>query len=173
MPLVLSGDGAVGPLSATEVSYLDGVTSAVQTQLNGKYTTGGAWSAYTPTLTASTTNPTLGTGSTTSGFYAQIGKIVIGYFIVQFGTSGVNAGSGTYYVSLPVTAASSSSPVVGSVDLADASTGARATGVATQVTASTIQFEYDGGTYQGAMHNAPWAWAASDSIRVQFTYEAA
>lgn len=52
MPLVLSGDGAVGPLSATEVSYLDGVTSAVQTQINGKAATPGAWSSYTPELTA-------------------------------------------------------------------------------------------------------------------------
>lgn len=34
MALVLSGDGAIGPLSATEVGYLDGVTSGVQTQLN-------------------------------------------------------------------------------------------------------------------------------------------
>ena len=36
MPLVLTGDGAVGPLSASEVGFLDGVTSSVQTQLNGK-----------------------------------------------------------------------------------------------------------------------------------------
>ena len=36
MALVLNGDGSVGPLSATELGYLDGVTSAVQTQLNGK-----------------------------------------------------------------------------------------------------------------------------------------
>lgn len=36
MALTLTGDGAVGPLSATEVGYLDGVTSAVQTQINGK-----------------------------------------------------------------------------------------------------------------------------------------
>jgi hypothetical protein len=36
MTLKLYGDGAIGPLSATEVGYLDGVTSAVQTQINGK-----------------------------------------------------------------------------------------------------------------------------------------
>jgi hypothetical protein len=34
MPLSLSGDGSVGPLSATEVGYLDGVTSGVQAQIN-------------------------------------------------------------------------------------------------------------------------------------------
>lgn len=36
MPLILNGDGSVGPLSATEVGYLDGVTSPVQTQINLK-----------------------------------------------------------------------------------------------------------------------------------------
>ena len=36
MPLVLTGDGAVGPLSASEVGFLDGVTSSVQTQINAK-----------------------------------------------------------------------------------------------------------------------------------------
>lgn len=36
MPLILNGDGSVGPLSATEIGYLDGVTSAVQTQINTK-----------------------------------------------------------------------------------------------------------------------------------------
>lgn len=36
MPLILNGDGSVGPLSATEVGYLDGVTAPVQTQINSK-----------------------------------------------------------------------------------------------------------------------------------------
>ena len=36
MALTLNGDGSVGPLSSTEIGYLDGVTSAVQTQINTK-----------------------------------------------------------------------------------------------------------------------------------------
>jgi hypothetical protein len=65
----------------------------------------GNWTSYTPVLTAVTTNPTLGSGSVAVGYYAQIGKVVIYSFQIVFGTSGVNAGSGDYRVSLPVTAA--------------------------------------------------------------------
>lgn len=36
MPLILNGDGSIGPLSATEIGYLDGVTSAVQSQIDTK-----------------------------------------------------------------------------------------------------------------------------------------
>lgn len=36
MPLILNGDGSVGALSAAEMGYLDGITSAVQTQINEK-----------------------------------------------------------------------------------------------------------------------------------------
>lgn len=42
MTLVLSGDGSVGPLTATEIGYLDSVTSSVQTQLDSKVNVGSA-----------------------------------------------------------------------------------------------------------------------------------
>jgi hypothetical protein len=58
MALVLSGDGAVGPLSATEVGYLDGVTSGVQTQLNA-----GGMVMLAPTSIANTG----GTATLTNG----------------------------------------------------------------------------------------------------------
>lgn len=51
MPLILNGDGSVGPLSSTEIGYLDGVTSAVQTQINSKA------SSSSPTLTGNVTIP--------------------------------------------------------------------------------------------------------------------
>ena len=62
------------------------------------------WTSWTPALTAATTNPTLGTGSSIAGRYCQIGKLVIASFTIQFGTSGTNAGSGEYRLSLPVAA---------------------------------------------------------------------
>lgn len=34
MPLVLSGEGDIGPISATELSYLDGATSNIQSQVS-------------------------------------------------------------------------------------------------------------------------------------------
>lgn len=50
MPLTLSGDGSIGPLSATEVGYLDGVTSEVQTQLNTKASSASAILTGSPTI---------------------------------------------------------------------------------------------------------------------------
>lgn len=90
MPLVLSGDGAVGPLSATEVSYLDGVTSAVQTQINGKLTI-PVWTSYTPTITSFTGSITSYTVN--SAKYIQINKLVIlryNFTITNNGTGASN-----------------------------------------------------------------------------------
>lgn len=64
MPLTLSGDGSIGPLSATEVEYLDGVSSSVQTQINSK---------------ASTQNTTL------------TGNVVLPYNLSSGGTNIVNS----------------------------------------------------------------------------------
>lgn len=65
---------------------------------------GGRWlstaqTAYTPTLTAGTTNPSIGTGSAV-GTYSIVGKTMTGQFYITFG-SGSSVGSGAYQVSLP------------------------------------------------------------------------
>lgn len=57
MPLILNGDGSVGPLSATEIGYLDGITSAVQGQINSKAPIDN------PTFTGVSTIPTMRTSS--------------------------------------------------------------------------------------------------------------
>ena len=64
----------------------------------------GEWTSYTPVLTATVTNPTLGTAATATGSYARIQNLIIANFEFFFGTSGFSAGSGDYRVSLPVTA---------------------------------------------------------------------
>lgn len=58
-----------------------------------------AYNTYTPTLGASTTNPSVGSGSVT-GKYAVCGKTVLGQVSVSFGTSSTG-GSGSFYLSLP------------------------------------------------------------------------
>jgi hypothetical protein len=64
-----------------------------------------AWTSYTPALTSSGTQPVLGTGSVATGKYVQINKFVYGYFNLQFGTAGITAGTGNYFISLPVASA--------------------------------------------------------------------
>lgn len=138
-----------------------------------------SWTAYTPVLTASTTNPTLGTGSTASGYYSQFGKFVFYRFYIAFGTSGVNAGSGTYRISLPVnasTAGGAGPTTIGSMFIFDSSTSNAYTGmmgnVANQTYISDIYYA-QGGALAALAHNAPWTWAASDQIRGSLVYEAA
>jgi hypothetical protein len=62
----------------------------------------GAWGSYTPALTGSVSNPTLGSGSFQKGLYVQVGKLVIGIAQVHAGTSGFVNGSGDVRLSLPV-----------------------------------------------------------------------
>ena len=61
----------------------------------------GACSTYTPTLTATSSNPTLGTGNVRSGRYMQVQKQ--GWLTIQIwvASSGYTAGTGTYEISLP------------------------------------------------------------------------
>lgn len=58
--------------------------------------------SYTPTLGSTGTAPTLGTGSIQTGRWARISHDVVMFTaFVQFGTSGIVAGTGNYTMSLP------------------------------------------------------------------------
>jgi hypothetical protein len=133
---------------------------------------GAAWETWTPALTASTTNPTLGTGSTASGRYGRIQKTVFGQLLIQFGTSGTAAGTGFYFVSLPVTA-QALGPTVGSGYILDNSTSLLRHVVAVLDTTGRMALWLENTTSFAVGAGNPWAWAASDSIRIDFQYEAA
>jgi hypothetical protein len=144
-------------------------------------TIGAAWVTWTPVLTASTTNPTLGSGSTASGNYTQINKLVIANFLFGFGTS-PTAGSGTYQISLPITPKTTSQVFqqneLGSILLRDAST--QSAGFAYGYITNTNYFimAYQPPTYfvtalANVTNAAPWTWAASDTLSGQIIYEAA
>jgi hypothetical protein len=62
---------------------------------------GGAWTVWTPVLTAVTTNPTLGTGGSTRGRYTMAGKGIKANGLITFGTAAATAGSGVYLISIP------------------------------------------------------------------------
>lgn len=136
----------------------------------------GAWSSYTPALTASVTNPTLGSGSGATGVYQQIGKLVVVQLKFQFGSSGVNAGSGLYSISVPVTGDAYGSvgyPALGSAGFVDdASTGARKMVACffDNLDRDKIDLTTEGGN---VTNSAPWTWAASDQILLGFFYQAA
>jgi hypothetical protein len=129
---------------------------------------GAAWESWTPALTATTTNPTLGTGGSTAGRYGRIQKIVVGIGLVTFGTSGTAAGSGLYYVSLPVTA-KFAGEVIGDWQSYDGTSAWRVGNIVSDTT-SRAYLMYENNFVSNTQ---PWAWGASDFIRFSFTYEAA
>jgi hypothetical protein len=81
------------------VCRLDIVSAPIE-RYDGTSWNGANVNTYTPVLGATTTNPTLGSGSQQFGNYILNGKMMSGQFFVKFG-SGLAAGSGQYQISLP------------------------------------------------------------------------
>ena len=133
----------------------------------------GAWTTWTPTLTATTTNPTLGSGSVQEGYYTVVNKLVVAHGYVAFGTS-ASAGSGDYRMSLPVTAARTAAANAGSVWLYDASTASGWSATAQIQTTTTAGFNKSTSGATIVISNSnPFTWADNDQIRAMFIYEAA
>lgn len=137
----------------------------------GERTEYGIW---TPTLITdgAGADPVLGTGGFTSGTYVKVGKLVYAAFLVQFGTAGTNAGSGTYVMTgLPY---ATSHTAIGSARCWDASPGGGFhVDPVTHVPASTFAFERRGtsttaDTFVGNTH--PFAWTINDFIAGNYIY---
>ena len=133
---------------------------------------GAAWETWTPALTASTTNPTLGTGSVQAGRYGRIQKTVFGHAVIAFGTAGVAAGTGFYFISLPITAQNAVA-TIGSGWILDSSTSLVRHVILYSDTVNRAALWLDNTTAFAVGAGNPWPWAASDQIRVDFQYEAA
>jgi hypothetical protein len=136
-------------------------------------TNGPTWSSYTAALTATTTNPTLGSGSNTAGRYTRIGDLVVVQVEVLFGSSGAAAGSGTYEVSLPVNIDSGveTDIIAGHGKLLDA--GARHYMVLAQRQAANKVVMIAENTGAHITNASPFTWTNNDSIQLHLVYEAA
>lgn len=136
---------------------------------------GGSWGTYTPALTASTTNPNLGSTGTASGLYFQLGKMVLFVAEFKFNGSGVSVGSGTFAISLPVAADSSMSSYLffpGHVTSVDDSAATTQVGTAIWATSTTINMLRHG-TTQFYSSSVPQGWAAGDRLSVFGFFRAA
>lgn len=128
------------------------------------------WTAYTPTWTATTTNPTLG-NSTLVGEYVQHGKLVFFRIKVTAGATGFAAGTGAYLFSLPVTAATSNEHS-GTGIAQDGTTRYPVTWYATNTTQiAALDGNYPTAGLVGAA--SPFTPNAGDSYWFSGTYEAA
>ena len=163
MPLILNGDGSVGPLSATEVGFLDGVTSAVQTQIDSKYTVSNEWVSFTPTWQGLT----VGNGTST-GAYFRIGKTV--NFWARFTLGSTSAITGPLGVTTPTTLSGLNSASFMNCIVLDAGT-----------TYYQMLCYYGGifgtanvsGAAQNTSSTFPMTWAINDEIHVSGTYREA
>lgn len=128
---------------------------------------------WTPTLTATTTNPTLGSNPIQFGEYILFAGWVTARFKLAFGT-GMTGGSGTYELGgLPeapdVTEIDGSVPV-GKVHLRDVGTASKFwTCVIT--TGGVVRFNDDNGVE--VTNTVPWTWGNSDNMRGELIYRTA
>lgn len=178
-------DASIAAGAAIQASKLASYPSSAAKYLagDGSWPSLGAYiSNYVPVLTASVTNPTMGSGANQMSRYTQVGKFVHYYGLIIFGGGGgAAAGSGLYQVSLPVTAvAAISDSFIGECQLADSSTShylptANAALQASNGSYFLISYTdaYPVGSLLNVSNAAPWTWAANDGIRWNVFYEAA
>lgn len=71
----------------------------------------GAWTSWTPALTA-TSNPNTGSTGTALGHYIKVGRLVRFNAVIQTAGTGISGGTGDYRLSLPVAHKDSGSALV-------------------------------------------------------------
>jgi len=129
---------------------------------------------YTPVLTATTTNPTLGTAGTISGAYSRIGGQVAGTFTLVFGTT-PSSGSGSYLVTVPA-AANSQQPlgtVIGAARALDASASTYTTYTAELFSTTQMVFRVGNNNNVNWGSTSPAAPAVNDTMSGNYIYGAA
>ena len=105
------GEAAGPQISAIELSSARGPTGSTGPVASDAL----EWTTYSPSWTASTTNPVIGNGTIT-GRYKAIGKTVFVFVKINMGSS-TTYGSGQWRISLPVDAFSASSAIFPTVFL--------------------------------------------------------
>lgn len=139
---------------------------------------GGTWAplltglagfqTFTPTLTATTTDPTIDPGISTQGAYVTLGPICAAWWCIRFGAS-MNAGSGLWRLNKPIPSASgaSSSFCVGTGLILDNSAVAGEFVILENRSVNDFYITYEADT---VAHNKPWAWAPNDEMRLFAVY---
>ena len=172
--LAPSSVAAVGPGIAAAVGKSQAVARA--DHVHGS-ASDGSWTPYTPLLTA---NPVLGAGGISLGRYVQIGKLVFYQFRVLFGSSGTSPGSGTYGITVPVSANTSPWPsrTIGTARGYNPGTGQYFGPLnLTLSSATVVVIEYGAVWPIGALSyvtaTVPWTWGVNMEFHGIATYEAA
>ena len=134
------------------------------------------WASYTPALTGSVSDPTLGTGSSVVGRWMRLGDLGIVFARINFGTSGTAAGSGNYRISLPFTVGASQITIQGGLTILEdnsASDAFSAAGYGIAGQAYAQMYLAQATTTGLVTHAVPFAWAANDIIAATIICEIA
>jgi hypothetical protein len=134
----------------------------------------GSWTTYTPTLTGSVTNPTLGSSTVTGRYKLLDSKTVIVQVNMAVTTGGAwNAGSGAWMFSLPAGMTAATRKQVGSGHVADAGTThyVCTPSVPSGGTVITETYVADTAGAKVLTHNVPVTWATGDQIELSLLLE--
>jgi hypothetical protein len=140
----------------------------------------GLYGSWTPTLTASSVNPTLGVASSADGIYHRNGKLITVTFKIVFGSSGTAAGTGNYGIGgLPFSVNTLANVCNGYALAGDASTGDNypfwpliASSTSLLMLSNVDAAGAAGTTEKAGLISAavPVAWTVGDSFQGMFTY---
>ncbi len=136
----------------------------------------GEYSTYTPTFTASGTNPNVGSTGRVSGIFCQINDAVFASIFIVFSGSGVSAGSGEYRIGLPVAAdlVGDGKNQIGLTWAYDSSGGYAVSGLAQANNANyCIAYNSYGVAIGPIGASVPFAWSTNDQLRININYKAA
>lgn len=166
--VTLPSTTSIGNVSSTELGYLDGVTSAIQTQIGTKVTT-PTWTSYTPSWTATGGSVAVGSGSgALAGAYIKQGELCHVRINCNMGTTPTVAGTTLWKWALPFAC---DGDLTGTAMFYDAD-GSLSMGFAQRTNGgSTVYAMTDASAYVGA--SAPFTWANNDYITITATYRVA
>ena len=133
---------------------------------------GDPWTPFTPTWTASGTQPVIGDG-TIVGAYSAAGKRVSFWAIVTMGAS-TTYGTGAYFLSLPILQNLTPNWVFNGIAF-DTSAGTSYPTYGQNLSSSLIRIMKISGTQSLASvsNTVPFTWAAGDTLSINGSYEAA
>jgi len=126
--------------------------------------------SYLPALTATTTSPTLGTGSSQVGYYKIRSNMISVTSSISFGSSGIAVGSGSYLWSIPFIANQTLEVGRMSFNHTGVSLGS---GAVTFYSASQLQANGIASATSGASgisNSTPYTWTALDNFKLTIEY---
>ena len=155
-------------INSAHINDLQLEVVAVETTLGANPFT---WTAYTPSWTAVTTNPSIGNG-TLSGRYVQIGKTVIGTIKLAMGST-TTYGSGAWSFSLPKTSAAQGGRYGGQWMAEDIGTKIYTGTLFILDNVSTVSIFVRDEAVNYLSNTTTHTWASGDYLFISFIYEAA